>query len=97
MSEFDISKVKRLTREDYTIPKITLDSIKKMSYGYLDEENPATYKLFLSKRPDLNEEEIAYYQNIINILEENELIKKEMIQRQGLVSYEEYLKRLDNE
>jgi len=97
MSEFDISKVKRLFREDYTIPKITLDGIKKMSGGYLDEENPATYKLFLSKRHDLNEEEVAYYQSIIDILEENEVIKKEMIQKQGLVSYEDYLKRLDNE
>jgi len=96
MSEFDISKVKRLVREDYTIPKITLESIKKMTYGYLDEENPATYKLFLSKRPDLNEEEVAYYQSIIDILEENEVIKKERIQQQGLVTYEDYLKRLDN-
>ena len=94
MTEFDIRKVKKLIREDYTIPKITLDSIKKMSFGYLDEENIATYKLFLSKRPDLTLDEIEYYKNIINTLEENEIIKREMIVQQGLVSYEEYLKRL---
>jgi len=95
MSDFDISKVKLLVRED--IPKITLDSIKKMSFGYLDEENPATYKLFMSKRPDLNEEEIGYYLSIIGILEENEFIKREMMQKQGLVSYDDYLKRVSSE
>ena len=57
MSDFDISKVKKLTREDLENPKtppLTLEGLKKMC-NYLDEENPATYEIFLRYRPDLSE------------------------------------------
>lgn len=81
MSDFDISKVKKLTREDLENPKtppLTLEGLKKMC-NYLDEENPATYEIFLRYRPDLSEEEVAYYRDIINTLKENEQIKREFI------------------
>ena len=81
MSDFDISKVKKLTREDLENPKtppLTLEGLKKMC-NYLDEENPATYEIFLRYRPDLSEEEVAYYRDIINTLKENEQIKREYI------------------
>ena len=81
MSDFDISKVKKLTREDLENPKtppLTLEGLKKMC-NYLDEENPTTYEIFLRYRPDLSEEEVAYYRDIINTLKENEQIKREFI------------------
>jgi len=81
MSDFDISKVKKLTREDLENPKtppLTLEALKRMC-NYLDEENPATYEIFLRYRPDLSEEEVAYYRDIINTLKENEQIKREFI------------------
>jgi len=93
MSAFDITKVKRLKREDCVIPKITLEQIKNMC-NYLDEENPATYELFLKYRPDLSADEVAYYRNIIDILKENNTIKREMIEARGLITYTEYIARL---
>lgn len=94
MSSFDISKVKKLTREDYISPKITLERIKQM-YGYLDEENPATYELFLKYRPDLTSQEVAYYRDIIETLHENTRIRKEMIAARGMLSYDEFVARLE--
>lgn len=94
MSTFDITKVKRMKREEYDIPKVTLEGIKNMC-NYLDEENPATYEIFLKNRPDLSEEEVAYYRNIIDILNENAIIKKEMIDARGLITYTEYIARLE--
>lgn len=97
MSSFDITKVKkmkRLTPEEYELPKVTLEGIKRMC-NYLDEENPVTYQIFLENRPDLSADEVAYYKDIINTLTENQHIKNEMIQRRGLVTYEEYVARLE--
>ena len=54
MSDFDISKVRKLTREDLEnkkTPPLTLQGLKNMC-NYLDEENPATYEIFLKYRPD---------------------------------------------
>ena len=93
MSGFDITKVKRMKREEYDIPKITLEGIKNMC-NYLDEENPATYELFLKYRPDLSADEVAYYKNIIEILKENNAIKREMIEARGLITYTEHIARL---
>ena len=81
MSDFDISKVKKLTREDLDntkTPPLTLQGLKNMC-NYLDEENPATYEIFLKYRPDLSEDEVAYYRDIIDTLKENEKIKREFI------------------
>lgn len=81
MSDFDISKVKKLTREDLEntkTPPLTLEGLKNMC-NYLDEENPATYEIFLKYRPDLSEDEVAYYRDIIDTLKENEKIKREFI------------------
>ena len=81
MSDFDISKVRKLTREDLEnkkTPPLTLQGLKNMC-NYLDEENPATYEIFLKYRPDLSVDEVAYYRDIIDTLKENEKIKREYI------------------
>ena len=89
MSEFNISKVKKLTRADLERtqqPKITLEILKKMC-NFLDEENPATYEIFLKHRPDLAENEVAYYNDIIRTLKENILLKHQII-NQSCNTYE---------
>ena len=81
MSSFDITKVKKRTREDMDNqrhPPMTLENIKKMC-SFLDEENPATYEIFLKHNPDLAENEIAFYQDIIATLKENNRLKAEII------------------
>jgi hypothetical protein len=98
MSSFDISKVKRLRRHEplneNNMENITLEGLKKMSFGYLDEENPATYELFLKYNLSLTVEEVAYYKNIIEILKENEIIKEELLKQKGLRKYEDYINDL---
>jgi len=89
MSSFDISKVKKLTREDLDRnekPKLTLEILKKMC-NFLDEENPATYEIFLKHRPDLAENEVAYYKDVIRTLKENILLKHQII-NQSCNTYE---------
>lgn len=81
MSNFDISKVKKLTRESLENkeqPKVTLEGLKSMC-SFLDEENPTTYEVFLKYRPDLGEAEVAYYNDIIETLKENARLKQEVI------------------
>jgi len=81
MSEFDISKIKKLTREDLDRkehPKLTLEGLKRMC-NYLDEENPATYEIFLKYRPDLPHNEVDYYKDIIRTLHENNRLKRQII------------------
>ena len=81
MSNFDITKVKKLTREDLdreAQPKLTLEGLKKMC-NYLDEENPASYEIFLKYRPDLPQNEVDYYKNIIETLKENNRLKRQII------------------
>jgi hypothetical protein len=93
MSEFDINKVKKLTREDLentAVPPLTLEGLKRMC-NYFDEENPTTYEVFLRYRPDLNEEEVAYYRNIIDTLKENDKLKMEVLREKGLRTYQEFL------
>jgi len=93
MSEFDINKVKKLTREDLentVVPPLTLEGLKRMC-NYFDEENPTTYEVFLRYRPDLNEEEVAYYRNIIDTLKENDKLKMEVLREKGLRTYQEFL------
>lgn len=92
MSDFDITKVKKLTRESIMNkdqPKVTLEGLKKMC-SFLDEENPATYEIFLKHRPDLAESEVAYYKDIIETLKENTRLKHEFIS-QHFKSYQESL------
>lgn len=81
MSNFDITKVKKLTRESLENkeqPKVTLEGLKQMC-NYLDEENPVTYEVFLKYRPDLGEVDVAYYKNIIETLKENTRLKHEVV------------------
>ena len=81
MSSFDITKVKKLTRESIMNkeqPKVTLEGLKSMC-NFLDEENPVTYEIFLKHRPDLAESEVAYYNDIIETLKENIKLKRQII------------------
>jgi hypothetical protein len=81
MSSFDITKVKKLTKEDMDKnkqPKITLEGIKSMC-NFLDEKNPATYEIYLKYRPDLAENEVAYYKDIIRTLHENNRLKSQVL------------------
>ena len=90
MSSFDITKVKKLTKEDLVktdIPKITLEGIKSMC-NFLDEENPTTYEIFLKYRPDLPPNEVAYYRDIIDTLKENIKLKQSII-NQTCMTYAE--------
>lgn len=94
MSEFDINKVKKLTREDLEDkrPKpLTLDGLKQMC-NFFDEDNPVTYEVFLRYRPDLTEAEVAYYRDIIDTLKENEKLKLEILHERGLRSYQKFIK-----
>ena len=76
-----LAKLENLRGEDLEnkkTPPLTLQGLKNMC-NYLDEENPATYEIFLKYRPDLSEDEVAYYRDIIDTLKENEQIKREFI------------------
>lgn len=93
MSEFHINKVKKLTREDLenkVTPPLTLEGLKNMC-NFFDEENPSTYEVFLRYRPDLGEEEVAYYRDIIDTLKENDKLKMEVLREKGLRTYQEYI------
>ena len=81
MSNFDITKVKKLTRESLENkeqPKLTLEGLKQMC-NFFDEENPLTYEVFMKYRPDLAESEVAYYKEIIETLKENNRLKQEIV------------------
>ena len=71
MSDFDRSNLARILNKDKERKqrKITLEDIKK-SCNFFDETNPVTYKIFLQKRQDLDDEEVAYYKDLIVQLEE---------------------------
>jgi hypothetical protein len=93
MSDFDITKVKKLTREDMdnkTYPKVTLEGLKRMC-NFLDENNPATYEIFLMYRPDLAENEVRYYQDIIATLKENIKLRQQII-NENLRTFDECFK-----
>ena len=74
MSDFDRDNLARILKADQErrkkLPKkITLEDLKK-ACNFFDETNPITYKIFLQKRPDLDAEEVAYYEDLIQQLEE---------------------------
>mgnify|MGYP003624528786 FL=1 len=72
MSEFDRDNLARILTKDQQRrnkqPKVTLESIKK-TCNFFDETNPVTYKIYLQKRPDLDDEEREYYLDLIQQLE----------------------------
>jgi len=72
MSEFDRDNLARILTKDQQRrnkqPKITLEDIKK-ACNFFDETNPVTYKIYLQKRPDLDDEEVVYYKDLIEQLE----------------------------
>jgi len=68
MSEFDRDNLARILTKRKKQPKITLEDIKK-TCNFFDETNPVTYKIYLQKRPDLDDEEVAYYKDLIEQLE----------------------------
>ena len=69
MSDFDRANLARiLNKEKKKKPKVTLESIK-MACNFFDETNPVTYKIFLQKRDDLDDEEREYYLDLIRQLE----------------------------
>ena len=68
MSEFDRDNLARILTKRKKQPKITLEDIKK-TCNFFDETNPVTYKIYLQKRPDLDDEEVAYYKDLIQQLE----------------------------
>jgi len=70
------------------IPILTAESVTQFQledaaliHKSFTPENPQTYKLFLTKRPDLSPEDVSVYQRIIRRLEENEKIKYEIASR----------------
>lgn len=65
MSDFQMNKYKKSCSKTN---KVTLENIMK-SNAFFDEKNPITYKLFLKKRPDLSQEEVEHYTNLIYELE----------------------------
>lgn len=73
MSDFDRDNLARILTKDQQRrkkqPKITLEDLKK-TCNFFDETNPITYKIFLQKRPDLDAEEVAYYEDLIQQLEQ---------------------------
>lgn len=56
------------------INKVKVEDISQL-HSSLTLSNPLTYKIFLSERPDLSDEEKAIYVKIINRLERNERIR----------------------
>ena len=48
--------------------EITLANIMKQ-YSFFDENNPATYKLYIMKNPNLSTEEREYYERVWEFLE----------------------------
>ncbi len=73
MSDFDRANLANILTKDQQRrkkqPKITLEDLKK-TCNFFDETNPITYKIFLQRRPDLDAEEVAYYKDLIQQLEE---------------------------
>ena len=68
MSEFDRDNLARILNKEKKKPKVTLEDIKK-ACSFFDETNPVTYKIYLQKRPDLDDEEVVYYKDLIEQLE----------------------------
>jgi len=79
-----LNSIPELTEETVIVEKpITLEQVQEI-HKSLTLDNSLTFKVFLSKRPDLSEEERSVYLKIIERLEKNERIRyqtamKEMI------------------
>jgi hypothetical protein len=63
-----------LIEEEDLSPVTTLEDVQKL-HKSLTLDNPMTFKVFLSKRPDLEENKKDIYLKIIERLEHNERIK----------------------
>ena len=59
---------------DEEVSKFQLDDASSIHFS-LTLDNPLTYKIFLSKRPDLSKEDIEIYEQIIQRLEHNERVR----------------------
>lgn len=66
-----LNNIKRFTKEDVSVVKVTPEDMIKI-HPSLTLSNPMTFKLFLSKRKDLTEEEKDIYMQIIERLEHND-------------------------
>ena len=73
-----LNKIPVLTPESLTLFQLEDCHMVHKSFT---PDNPQTYKLFLSKRPDLTPEEVCVYQRIISRLESNEKLKYETASR----------------
>jgi hypothetical protein len=75
-----LESIETLTVEDIACPKLEVADLQ-IIHPSLTLDKPLTYKVFLSKREDLSDEEKDIIQQIISKLEYNEKIR-----------YEHYLK-----
>lgn len=83
--KMDILKnIPELTEDDCEV-KISLFDIQKL-HKSLTLENPLTYKLFLSKRLDLKEDEREIYTQIIKRLESNERIRYQKAMKDMIIA-----------
>lgn len=79
-----LNSIPELTEETVIVKKpMTLEQVQQI-HTSLTLDNSLTFKVFLSKRPDLSEEDRGIYVKIIERLEKNERIRyqsamKEMI------------------
>ena len=62
--------------------EITLANIMKQ-YSFFDENNPATYKLYIMKNPNLSTEEREYYERVSEFMETQR--QDEMNQIRGIL------------
>ncbi len=62
--------------------EITLANIMKQ-YSFFDENNPATYKLYIMKNPNLSTEEREYYERVSDFMETQR--QDEMNQIRGIL------------
>ena len=62
--------------------EITLANIMKQ-YSFFDENNPATYKLYIMKNPNLSTEEREYYERVWEFMETQR--QDEMNQIRGIL------------
>lgn len=69
-----LESIETLTVEDIACPKLELDDLKVI-HPSLTLDKPLTYKVFLSKREDLPDEEKEIIRQIINKLEYNEKLR----------------------
>ena len=76
-----IESINYLKLDDITNNKCTLEGLKRLNPMF-NEYNPVTYSIYLQSRPDLPEEEKAYYQELIKRLldKEKEIIKQALQQ-----------------